>query len=182
MWFDAEGSAVLEPKSEPAASSIEHILDTNDPGTRVVDGNFSRVSDFYDSPNVFIAVCRNPQLGTTMRAVAVNDNPQSRLSVQARGQRISTVIYINNLPASQTLTPQGALQAYVDGLRNDSMISGETLEVHTGLLPGWGVGDVVALNWKGETSICISSSWTMDLRVGGQMVHKLDKVVYNLDA
>ncbi len=180
LWFDAEGSAVLEPKRDPSADAIKHVLDTNDPGTRVVDGKFSRVRDFYDSPNVFIAVCQNPQLGTTMRAVAVNDNPQSPLSIPARGQRIASVEYLNNLPSSQTLTPQGALQAYVDGLRNDSMISGETLEVHTGLLPGWGVADVVGLNWKGETSICVSSAWTMDLRVGGEMVHKLDKVVYNL--
>lgn len=175
LWFNQDGAAVLEPKSVPTAAAIEHVLDTNDPETRVVDGKFSRTRDFYDEANVFVAICQNPALGAPMRATAVNDNPQSPLSIQARGQRIVSVVYVNNIPS------QAALQAYVDGLRNDSMISGEVLEVHTGLLPGWGVADVVGLNWKGETSICISRGFTMDLRVGGEMVHKLDKVVYNLN-
>lgn len=175
LWFNQDGAAVLEPKSVPTAAAVKHVLDTNDPETRVVDGKFSRTRDFYNEANVFIAVCQNPALGAPMRATAVNDNPQSPLSIQARGQRIASVEYVNNIPS------QAALQAYVDGLRNDSMISGEVLEVHTGLLPGWGVSDVVGLNWKGETSICISKSWTMDLKVGGEMVHKLDKVVYNLN-
>lgn len=175
LWFNQDGAAVLEPKSVPTAAAIEHLLDTDDPETRVVDSRFSRVRDFFDAPNVFIAICQNPALGAPMRAVAVNDNPQSPLSIQARGQRIATVVYVNNIPS------QAALQAYVDGLRNDSMVSGDTLEVTTGLLPGWGVADVAALNWRGETSICISSGWTMDLCVGGRMTHRLDKVVYNLD-
>ena len=176
LWFNQDGAAVLEPKSVPTAAAIEHVLDTNDPETRVVDGKFSRTRDFYDEANVFVAICQNPALGAPMRATAVNDNPQSPLSIQARGQRIVSVVYVNNIPS------QAALQAYVDGLRNDSMISGEVLEVHTGLLPGWGVADVVGLNWKGETSICISRGFSMDLRVGGEMVHRLEKVVYNLNA
>ena len=50
-----------------------------------------------------------------------------------------------------------------------------------GIKPVEGVADVAALNWRGETSICISSGWTMDLCVGGRMTHRLEKVVYNLD-
>ena len=175
LWFDASGAAVLEPAALPESSEIEHVLDTNDPETRVVAGRFTRSRDYYDAPNVFIVVCQNPEKAAPMRAIAVNDNPQSPISTVARGREICSVTYVDNI-ADQT-----ALQAVADRQRDQSMISGEVLTVETGLQPGWGVGDVVALNYHGETSICISQSFDMELCVGGKMTHKLKKVVYMLD-
>ena len=175
LWFDSTGAAVLEPAALPESSEIEHVLDTNDPETRVVAGRFSRSRDYYNAANTFIVICQNPEKAAPMRAVAVNDNPQSPISTVSRGRSICSVTYVDNI-ADQT-----ALQAVADRLRDESMISGEVLTVETGLQPGWGVRDVVALNYHGETSVCISQSWDMELCVGGRMVHKLKKVVYMLN-
>ena len=60
------------------------------------------------------------------------------------------------------------------------MISGETIEVTTGLLPGFGVADVVALRYGDLFTTCIEHSWSMQLQVGGSMRHTLEKVVINL--
>ena len=175
LWFDLNGSAVLEPAIVPNAAAVKHTLDTSDPGTRVIAGNFSRTRDFFSAPNVFIVICENPELGAPLSAESVNDNPQSPLSVPRRGRRIVKVTRVDNLPS------QAAAQAYADRQRDESMISGETIELETGLLPGWGVGDVVSLTHEGEVSICVSKSYSMELCAGGRMTHVLEKVVYNLD-
>jgi len=175
LFFDLTGAAVLEPATVPEAINIRHTLDTSDPDTRVVAGRFTKTRDFFSAPNVFVVNCDNPELGAALSATAVNDNPQSPLSTTRRGRRIARVVSVNNLPS------QAAAQAYADRLRNESMISGEVITLETGLLPGWGVGDVVALIHEGEVSICVSQSWTADLCAGGKMTHTLKKVVYNLD-
>ena len=175
LYFDLNGSAVLQPATVPEIGSIRHTLNTADPDTRVISGRFTRTRDFFSAPNVFVVTCDNPELGGAISATAVNDNPQSPLSTVRRGRRITKVTQVNNLPSLR------AAQAYADRQRNDSMISGEVITLETGLLPGWGVGDVVALIHEGEVSICVSQSWTADLCAGGRMTHVLKKVVYNLD-
>ena len=61
------------------------------------------------------------------------------------------------------------------------MLTGETVTVQTALLPGYGVGDTVALQYGDVFSVCRERAWTMQLGVGGKMTHTLEKVVYNLD-
>lgn len=192
LFFDANGAAVLEPSSIPEAAQITHTLDTADPETLVVPG-ITRQNDTFSAPNKFIVFCANPDKNENMVAVSVNDNPQSPLSTVRRGREIVSVSTVDNI-ASQT-----ELQAYADRLRNDSLLTGEILNVTTGLLPGWEVGDVTALHIAprviiertrrgkrlitipGSNDICISRAYDMELRVGGKMQHTLEKVVYNLD-
>lgn len=173
IWFDQNGLAVLEPASTPTAANIEHTLDD----TVVESLLLPRIStemDAYQAPNVFVVVCSNADKSAGMVARAENTNPQSPLSIARRGRRIVTVEQVDNI-ADQT-----ELQAYADRLRNESMISGETIEVTTGLLPGFGVADVVALRYGDLFTTCIEHSWSMQLQVGGSMRHTLEKVVINL--
>lgn len=174
LWFDAMGNAVLEPASVPEASAIEHTLSDLDPGTLVVPGMTRRV-DLFNAPNVFIVVCANPDKGSNLTATAVNDNPQSPLSVPRRGRQIVQVTQLNNIASA------AELQAYAERQRNDSLLTGETLNVTTGLLPGWGVSDVVAVHYGDMNSICISRAYDMELKAGGKMSHVLEKVVYALE-
>lgn len=174
LWFNAEGAAILEPVSVPDASAIDHILDASDPETCVLPG-ISRETDVYSAPNVFIAICANPDKEGLMAATAKNENPQSPLSVQRRGRQICQVTQVDNI------ADQDALQAYADKLRDDSVITGETVRVATALLPGWGVADVVGLCYGEVTALCIERAFEMQLAVGGKMTHTLEKVVYQLD-
>lgn len=175
LYFDLNGAAVLAPAIMPDAGSISHTLDTSDPDTRVIRGRFTKTRDFFSAPNVFTVICDNPELAASISATAINDNPQSPLSTVRRGRRIAKVTREDNLPSLS------AAQAYVNKQRDESMISGEVIELETGLLPGWGVGNVVALIHEEEVAICVSQSWTAELCVGGRMTHVLKKVVYNLD-
>lgn len=193
LWFNSDGAAMLEPAAVPEASQIRHILSDKDPETLVLPG-VSRGSDYFNTPNVFEVYVANPEKSGLMRAVAINDNPQSPLSTVRRGRDIVQVTKLDNI------ADQAALQAYAERQRNDSLITGETVTVSTGLQPDWGVGDVVALHTSPHTStlysaegrietvtapgmdaICLSRSFDMELKAGGTMRHTLDRVVYALE-
>lgn len=173
LWFDAAGSAILEPASVPTAENIEHTLDASNVKSLLLP-SLSRETDVYSAPNVFLCVCSNPDKSGPMRAVAENTNPQSPLSIQRRGRRIMKVVRVNNIAS------QEELQAYTNRLRDESMIGGETVTVQTALLPGFGVADVTALHYGEINAVCIERAFDMELRVGGTMTHRLERVVTNL--
>ena len=133
----------------------------------------ARETDIYSAPNVFICVCANPDKSGNMSARATNNNVSSPLSVPRRGRSIVKVVRLNNIAS------QEELQAYADNLMRESMYAGETIEITTGLFPGYGVGDIVGLNLDGELSICVEHAWEMQLQVGGEMKHTLERVVFN---
>ena len=60
------------------------------------------------------------------------------------------------------------------------MLTGETIEIATALLPNFGVDDVVALIYDDISTICVERAWEMRLEVGGEMRHTLEKVVIAL--
>lgn len=171
VWFNAQGMAVLEPQSAPSAENIQHTLDEGDVRSMLLP-QMTREADIYQAPNVFVVSVGNPDKGTNMTATAVNDYVNSPLSVQRRGRRIVKFIKLNNI-AGQT-----QLQRYADLQVRLSMYVAETVEIVTGLLPGYGVADIVALNMAGVFSVCVEQSWEMHLATGGDMRHTLERVVY----
>jgi len=192
LFFDENGTAVLEPASIPEAAQIRHTLDDADPDTLVVLP-ITRTNDIFSAPNKFIVFCANPEKSENMVAVAVNDNPQSPISTVRRGREIVSVSTVDNIAS------QAALQEYAERLRNDSLLTGETVTISTGLMPGWGVGDAVAMHQRPRTwveytkrgkrivtdpgfnAIGVSRSYDMELTPGGRMTHTIERVVYNLE-
>ena len=173
LWFNADGAAVLEPAAVPSALNIKHILDDNDVRSLLFP-RIERTTDIYNAPNVFICICSNADKSAPMVATAENNNPQSPLSIQRRGRRIVSVEHINNIAS------QAELQAYTDRRRNESIITGEQITAYTALLPGFGVGDVTALHYGDLSTVCIERAWSMELCVGGEMKHDLERVVIAL--
>lgn len=173
LWFNGQGAAVLEPVSVPTAENIEHTLDSDKVESLMVPA-FTREMDIYQAPNVFVCVCSNPDKSGPMVATAENTNPQSPLSIMRRGRRIVSINRLDNIAS------QEELEAYAETLRNNSMFSGETVVVTTGLLPGFGVADVTALHFEDYNAICIERAWEMNLTIGGDMRHELERVVVNL--
>ena len=79
------------------------------------------------------------------------------------------------------IASQGELQAYASRLLTDSMMRGEIIDVETCLLPGFGVGDVVALKYGDLMTLCVERGWTMDLNIGGRMHHTMERVVFHAE-
>lgn len=173
VWFDSKGLAQLEPISEPQAENIKHTFDNTNVKSLMLP-QITREMDIYQAPNVFICICANPDKSGNMVAKSENTNPQSPLSISRRGRRIISVNQVDNIAS------QNDLQKYADTLRNQSMLTGETIEITTALLPGFGVGDVVGLVYDDLSTICVERAWEMRLEVGGEMTHTLERVVVNL--
>ena len=175
LWFNEDGLAVLEPATVVTPQSIDHTLDASDPDNLILPG-YRRTSDIYSAPNVFYCVCSNADKSGPMTARSENTNPQSPISIPRRGRSIMKVVRVDNIAS------QEELQAYADRLRNESMITAESISIQTGLLPGFGVRDVTAVQYGDDLFVlCIERVWTMRLGPGGSMTHELEKVVVNLD-
>lgn len=174
IYFNAEGVAILQPEPEISAESITHTLDSTNVNCLLLP-QIEREMDIYNTPNVFIAICSSADRANPWVATAVNDNPQSPLSIMRRGRRIVSIENVNNIAS------QSALQEYVNIKRNKSMLSGELVTVSTGLLPGFSAQEVIGLIYEDYMGICREKSWTMELKTGGTMTHELEKVVVNLD-
>lgn len=173
LWFNQDGVAILEPESIPTANNIKHTLDDTTVKSLIIPG-INRETDVYKSPNVFICVCSNPDKDDVMVARSENTNPQSPLSTKRRGRSITSVVNVDNIAS------QAELQNYADQLRDKSMIAGETIQVSTALLPGYGADDVTSIKYGDLFAICIERAWSMSLQVGGNMTHKLERVVIEL--
>ena len=187
LWFDAAGSAVLQPKEKATARNVKHVLsnrrlnirDKRTVGIIGIKSELKRNMDVYNAANVFVCSCANPDKSGIMVATAENTNPQSPISIPRRGRRIVDYENVNNIAS------QDALQKYADDKRDKSMISNEVIQVTTLLQPGFGTEEIVCLQ-IGEGSeamdaICVETSWDMQLGVGGLMTHELERTVYNLD-
>lgn len=174
LWFDADGTARLEPFETPRATAIRHTISDRDVRSLLLP-QITRQTDIYSAPNVFIVLCSNPDKSGAMNAMSANNSPQSPLSIARRGRRIVEVTRLNNIAS------QAELQAYADRQLTDSLISTEIIQVTTGLLPGFGVGEIVALQYGDILSLCREKSWTMSLQPGGTMEHILERQVLQIE-
>ena len=173
VWFDSDGIARLEPFETISAANIKHTLDDRDVKSLLLP-TISRETDIYSAPNVFIVLCSNPDKDEPMVATAANNSPQSPLSITSRGRRIVKVTQVNNIASQQEL------QAMADRQLTDSLVSGEIIRVTTGLLPGFGVGEITALRFGDVFAVCRERAWTMNLQPGGTMTHTLERQVLQI--
>lgn len=174
LWFDGNGVAMLQPfRSEVGAKQIDHVLDETNVQSLMLP-TMQRTTDIYSAPNVFMVICSNPDHDAGMVATAENRNPQSPLAIQRRGRRIVKVTKVDNVAS------QAELELYAARQLTDSLQTGEVISVQTGLLPGYGVGEITALRYGDLFAICREKAWTMQLQVGGTMAHTLERQVLNI--
>lgn len=177
LWFNSNGVAVLEPMSVPRAESIQHVLTDFNPRSieQLLGRSITKTTDLYNAPNVWICVCENPDFPAPLVAISENRNVNSPLSTICRGRRIVQKVKVDNIANIDEL------QKYADRLRDQSLISSETVEIETALLPDYGVDAVVGLQVGDMMSVCIDREWSMELTVGGRMTHKMERVIFNIE-
>lgn len=170
IWFNSEGYAIIEPYTAPNAENIDHTYDGNTP-LSVIQSECSSETDIFNKPNVFIAVVSNVDLAAPMTATSENDNPLSRISITKRGMRIPQVYKVDNIAS------QNELQNYINNIRNQSMYSTETVTVKTAVMPGHGMGDVIALTHPSIQGLFEESAWYITMAAGQTMTHKMKRVI-----
>lgn len=170
IWFNAEGSAILQPAKTPSVANIDHRYG-GDRTVRVLKRPCAIETDVFDAPNVFIVTCGNPDLAAPLTATAVNDNPLSALSTLKRGRRIVQKVQVDNIAS------QAALDDYAQRLCAASMLTSEVATIYTANLPGHGVYDTIALNHPDLDGIFQEVAWSLILAPGQTMLHKLRRSI-----
>lgn len=172
VWFDGGGIGHLEPKANANAASIKWRYSSSDLRLAApVSRNLMQEQDIFDAPNVFVAICSNPDLSAPLVARAENNSPTSSVSIFKRGQRIVQVVKVNNIASQQ------ALQDYVDELCFQSQLGTKTITFYSLPEGAHGVGDVLSIDRPDVGGIYEETGWQLRLSPGELMTHTARRAV-----
>lgn len=170
LWFNSEGYAVLEPEPLTQSENVARTYNHDNIMDLVVDRSNLEV-DLFESPNVFVCICQNPDKSEPLISTAINDNPASPLSTVRRGREIMKSYKIDNIPN------QDALNDYARLICLENMLIGEKGEITTLIIPNVGVDDIVAVVYPGMDGLYKEIAYEMQLDSGGTMIHHLERLV-----
>ena len=168
---DVDGRFVLSTFKEPSSDKVDFAYAAD--ALSIISTDTSAETDYIGMPNIFIAICSNPDLNEDYRSVYVNDNPASPFSTAQRGRRIVSEVYRPDQIASQA-----DLDAYVRRIAYEQILSAsETATFSTALMPVHGRGDTLAIRHPDVDGVFAETKWTIPLEAGAQMEHIARKVV-----
>jgi len=171
IFCDADGRFVIQAYQEPtaAAADITYRADA----LSIIGRDTATETDYYKVPNVFIAVCSNPDLNEDYRSVYINDNPVSPLSTVRRGRRIISEIYRPDQIASQS-----DLDAYARRMAFErSLAASETVTFSTTPMPVHGRAEDVELQHPDASGVYREVGWTIYLDADKDMEHIAKRTV-----
>lgn len=164
------GIMIVSPYSQPVMSAAKRSYRADE--LSVIKPRVTERADYYNVPNVFIAVVSNSDIDEDIVSVYTNDDPSSKLSTVYRGRKIVSEIYQPDGIASQE-----DLDAFVARKAFEASQIEHSVEISTALMPGHGVGDVVFVEHPEITGAFEETGWSMELAAGGEMQHTLRRLV-----
>lgn len=168
---DVDGRFVLSAFKQPTPDRIDFTYTAD--ALSIISTDTSAETDFYGMPNVFLAICSNPDLDVDYMSVYTNDNPASQFSTIQRGRRIISQTYQPDQIASQE-----DLDAYIRRIAFEQMqTASETVSFRTALMPIHGRGDTLAIRHPNVDGVFAESGWTISLEAGAEMEHTARRVV-----
>ena len=170
IWMDGGGTVHCSAFRMPSADAIS--VTYRDGEYSIQYPEWTQAVDLFDHPNVFIAEVDNPDLDSSMRAVSVNDRPDSVFSTVNLGRRVVSYEKLDNIAS------QAELQAYADNRRFKSLQSTETRTFYTGPSGRHAVFDLVELVRDGESTLYEETGWRLELEQPYKMTHTGKRVVY----
>lgn len=170
IWMDGSGIVHCSAFRMPSTSSIS--MTYRDDEFSIQYPEWKENVDMFDHPNVFIVEVDNPDFESAMRAVSVNDRPDSPFSVNSLGRRVVSYEKLDNIAS------QAELQAYADNKLFKSMQTSQTRTFYTGPSGLHAVFDVVELIRDGESTLYEETGWRLDLESPYKMTHTGKRVVY----
>ncbi|NLT97645.1 MAG: hypothetical protein GXW96_05735 [Christensenellaceae bacterium] len=170
IYCDADGRFVISKYKEPSIRDVEYTYAADE--MSIIARDTESDMDYFNVPNVFIAMCSNPDLEQDFVSVYVNDNPASKFSTVQRGRNITSEIYRPDAIASQE-----DLDAYIRRIAFEANQVYEPITFHTALNPLHDRADVLMLKHPDVQGVFVESSWTIPLKAGGRMAHQARRLV-----
>lgn len=167
--FDSNGQAKIQPYKEPRADNVSYSYRADE--LSVLQSAASSTADFYNVPNIYIAVVSNPEQ-EPIKAMYINDNPASELSTVRRGRNIVSQLY-----KPDAITSQEELDAYIRRIAFNQSQVYEAAEISTALMPIHEGREVLEIRHPKISGIFEEIGWEMDLQAGGAMQHSVRRIV-----
>lgn len=170
VYANADGVYMLGRYVEPSSSNISYNYQDNE--YSVLYSDTQREADFYNVPNIFIAIVSNPELKTDMQSVYINDSPANKLSTVNRKRNIVSEIYRPDVMSSQA-----DLDEYIKKIAFDKSQVYEKLIFTTDLMPIHERGEILEIRNGDVSGIYNETSWSMELSASGVMQHEARRLV-----
>lgn len=167
---DSNGTIVAAPYVQPTMKDAKHIYRAD--SVSKIKSQVTETADYYNVPNVFIAVVSNSDIETDLVAVYTNDNPASKLSTVYRGRKIVSEIYHPDGIASQE-----DLNDFVARKAFEASQVEQTLSITTALNPNHSIGDILFIEHPEIIGVFEEIGWSMNLEPNGKMIHTLRRII-----
>lgn len=171
IYVDAKGFFISHAYREPDREMPVFTF-ADDEFSILYDGT-EEERDFFRVPNRFVLVHTHPEKNTVWRASLLNDDPESPTSTVNVGREIT---YYQEV---QEVESQAELIKMVYRLaREKSQVNG-IMSIETALVPNFEVFDILSIrnSYLDVDGNYFLESYTMDLKIGGSMKIKAQKVV-----
>ncbi len=167
---NADGIFILQKYVEPSVNNISYTY--KDDELSVIYSDTTSEQDFYNVPNVFIAVVSNPELKQDYKSVYINNNPTSKLSTISRKRNIVSEIY-----KPDVISSQADLDEYIRKIAFEKSQVFEKLTFTTALMPIHERGEILEIRNNDVQGVYSETSWSMELSAGGEMTHEVRRVI-----
>ena len=163
---DEEGVYVAEPYIPQSEREPDYEYDSGD--LSIIYKGVKNKIDNFNTPNKWVVIMSNPEVAP-IKATAVNNDPNSPLSIVSRGRTITDVQRVDNISSISKLN------SYLKQVVDSSTDGVQEVEFETALMPMHSIEDTLALKYS-QTDIegkFIEESWSMNLKVGEKMLHRV---------
>lgn len=171
LYVDGNGVLRAEPYKAPADRPTSHTY--IDDELSIIYKEAEEEFDIHDVPNVFVVTQQADSEGERMYSRMFNTNEGSLSSTVNVGR------YIVDYREVDQIANQGVLDTYVSRIANEASQAYGKVIFRTALMPSHEYMNNIQLRYQNlrVDDIYTETDWSMDLKVGGQMEHRVRKVV-----
>lgn len=171
IYADGNGVLRAEPYQRPADKPTSHTY--IDDELSVIYKEAEEEFDIHDVPNVFVVTQQANSEGERMYSRIFNTNEGSLTSTVNVGR------YIVDYREVDQVANQGMLDSYCARIAAEASQAYGKVIFRTALMPSHEYMQNIRLRYQNMRidDVYTETDWTMDLKVGGQMEHRVRKVV-----
>lgn len=165
---DHNGLIIAKPFIFPEGRDIDFIYSTDE--NIILNSSREKINSF-DIPNVFLGVVSNPDVDP-MRSVLINDDPTDPLSTVSRGRKIVKKYEYTDIYNKEHL------DLLLKRTMEEERAGHKEYRFSSPINPNHNVENTLYIQDKvlEIDDKFVEKSWTIDLKIGGQMNHVCERV------
>jgi len=171
IYATGDGVLTSTPYQLPESRPTSHTY--LDDAVSIIYKQAEEEFDIHDVPNVFVCTQQADSEGERLFSRLFNNNVGSLSSIPNVGR------YIVDYREVDKVVNQGVLDTYCARIASEASQAYGKVIFKTALMPGHEYMNNIQLRYQNlrVNDIYTETDWTMDLKVGGQMEHRVRKVV-----